>query len=64
MAVIPRADAGSRPLPRFQVLRDAHLEAIQVSASSLLTPCRLKQAGGIAGSEVLGQDPAPGLSAR
>jgi AraC-like DNA-binding protein len=51
MAVIHQADAESRPLRRFQVLRDAHLEAMQAAASSLLTPCRLSPTGG----EALGE---------
>ena len=63
MAVIPGQTRAAGRCGGFQVLRGAHLEAILASASSLLTPCGLK-AGGIAGSEVLGQDPAPGLSAR
>ena len=41
MALFHQADAQSRPLKRFQVLRAAGLEEMQASASSLLTPCRV-----------------------
>jgi AraC-like DNA-binding protein len=55
MAVTHRADASGKPLQRFQVLRDAHVEAFQASASSLLTPCRLTPTGGSSGAELLGE---------
>jgi AraC-like DNA-binding protein len=55
MAVIHQANADSRPLRRFQVLRDAHLEAFQASACDLLTPCRLTPSRGSTDAGLLGE---------
>lgn len=55
MAVIHQADAVSRPLRRFQVLRDAHPDAFEASACSLLTPCRLTPTLGSTDAGLLGE---------
>jgi AraC-like DNA-binding protein len=55
MAVIHQAEAERRPLRRFQVLRDAHLDAFEASACSLLTPCRLSPAPGSTDAGLLGE---------
>jgi AraC-like DNA-binding protein len=55
MAVIHQANPDSRPLRRFQVLRDAHLEAFQASACDLLTPCRLTPSMGSTEAGLLGE---------
>jgi AraC-like DNA-binding protein len=55
MAVIHQADAASRPLRRFQVLRDAHLDAFEASACRLVTPCRLTPSGGSTEAGLLGE---------
>jgi AraC-like DNA-binding protein len=53
--VIDQTNADARPLRRFQVLQDAHLQAFEASACSLLTPCRLTPTLGSTEAGLLGE---------